>query len=143
MVGILNNGLTIWILFVIFHVLLCFYISANIYFLSYLKKGVKDFIGGLKSDSSTIYQRLAPRRKGTYACNIKPGRFHFSMVAEHFILLVITNLLNIMMACGGISSYFYEIDFATFLLGILMANAIIYVIVYTTMKVNLYCICLQ
>jgi len=62
----------------------------------------------------------------------------------HFILLVVANVINVVLASLGILCYFLNTDFATYLLGLLMGNAIMYAIVYITMKlVNHEKICLQ
>lgn len=54
-----------------------------------------------------------------------------------FILLLIANVFNYGILIGGVFAYYVgETDFGTFLLAILMANAVLYAIFYISMKVN-------
>ncbi|KAF2898206.1 hypothetical protein ILUMI_07968 [Ignelater luminosus] len=125
MVGILNGHITFWIIFIIFYIVLCIYVSFNIYFLSYVKRGVQGIVDEWTTDHDVL-KAIEPKRKA------------------HFALLVAANVLNVIFAHLGILCYIMDTDFATFLLGLLMANAILYMIVYIIMKlVHHEKLCLQ
>ncbi|KAF5303797.1 hypothetical protein FQR65_LT08133 [Abscondita terminalis] len=115
MVGVLNGHIALWIVFIIVYIVFCAYVSCNIYFISYVKKGL-----------SSVYRDWHVDRNLTRA--LEPKR------RTHFIILLVANIINVVMACMGILCYHMGTDFATFLLGILMGNTVLYTIVYIIMK---------
>ncbi|KAG5866897.1 hypothetical protein JTB14_037848 [Gonioctena quinquepunctata] len=118
MIGILKGDWAIWIIFVISYTSLCIVVSFKIYFLNYVMDALKDLkeivrVNGFCSD---IWRPIRRAR---------------------FLVLLITNIANLTMLFVGL--YLYAVshtDFGTFLLAILMGNAIIHTIFYTTMKVS-------
>ncbi|XP_044754541.1 SID1 transmembrane family member 1-like isoform X2 [Coccinella septempunctata] len=116
-IGILTGSLSVWIIFVIGYSILCFYISFKIYFLSFVLQGLYKFRDDLSKNGF--------------------GRETFSPVKKaRFLILVLINIINIGMM--GMGLYLYsrgQTDFGTFLLGLLMANAILHAIFYTSMKI--------
>ncbi|XP_045475522.1 SID1 transmembrane family member 1-like isoform X2 [Harmonia axyridis] len=115
--GILNGSLTIWIIFFIGYTSLCFYISFKIYFLSFVIQGLYKFRDDLSKNGF--------------------GRETFSPIKKtRFLSLITINIINIGMLGIGLILYSKgKTDFGTFLLGLLMANAIVHALFYTTMKI--------
>ncbi|KAK5644970.1 hypothetical protein RI129_006270 [Pyrocoelia pectoralis] len=125
MLGVLNGHLALWIVFILIYISFCLYVSFNIYFISYVKEGLTSVYDEWNEDRD-VRKALEPRRK------------------VHFIIIVVANILNIILACMGILCHFVGTDFATFLLGLLMGNTIMYAIVYIIMKyVNHEKLCAQ
>ncbi|KAF5273976.1 hypothetical protein FQA39_LY01092 [Lamprigera yunnana] len=115
MVGVLNGHIALWITFIIVYIVFCVYVSCNIYFVSYIKKGLLSVYRDWNEDRD-LRKTLGPKKK------------------TYFIILLIANILNVIMACMGIVCYYMGTDFATFLLGILMGNTVLYAVVYIIMK---------
>lgn len=117
MLGILKGTLAIWIIFVLCYSLLCIYLSFKIYFFSYILEGFKQLQNDYY-DVSVKFKIFEPIRKA------------------RFIVLLVVNLLNYAMLIAGLVLYSSQsTDFGTFLLALLMGNAIVHAIFYTTMKI--------
>ncbi|KAJ8978688.1 hypothetical protein NQ317_004216 [Molorchus minor] len=125
-VGILNGSLAIWVIFAVCYTILCVTISFKIYFMNYVLEGISQLRSGVK-------------RKGVCKETFIPIR------KARFILLLMANIANYGMLITGICLYKDQVtDFGTFLLGILMGNAVIHAIFYTCMKlVNKERICFE
>ncbi|CAG9819072.1 unnamed protein product [Phaedon cochleariae] len=116
MIGILNGSLAIWIIFIVFYSALVVILSFKIYFLNFVLDGLKQ----LKRDI---------QKKGIGVDTFNPIR------KARFILLVLANLANYSFLIIGLLLYSTNItDFGTFLLGLLLGNAVIHTIFYTCMK---------
>ncbi|CAG9856719.1 unnamed protein product [Phyllotreta striolata] len=116
MIGILNGDLVIWITFVICYSILVVILSFKIYFLNYVIIGLNEFRTTLTNGES-ISKAIMPIRK------------------TRFLLLVLANVANYSMLVVGLLLYNSNFtDFGTFLLGLLMGNAIIHTVFYTSMK---------
>uniref|UniRef100_V5G0U6 SID1 transmembrane family member 1 n=2 Tax=Anoplophora glabripennis TaxID=217634 RepID=V5G0U6_ANOGL len=116
MLGILNGGLAIWVVFAVSYTALCIVLSFKIYFLNYVVNGVKELHREIKTRGYSTDVFLPIRR----------GRF---------IFLLITNAVNLGLLIAGLCVYPQNLtDFGTFLLGLLMANAVLHAIFYTSMK---------
>ncbi|KAK4875464.1 hypothetical protein RN001_011886 [Aquatica leii] len=115
MVGVLNGHISLWITFIVLYIVFCLYVSCNIYFISYVKIGLSSVYHEWYVDRD-LTKAFGPKRK------------------THFIILLIANIINIILACMGIACYYMGTDFATFLLGILMGNTVLYALVYIIMK---------
>ncbi|KAL3268177.1 hypothetical protein HHI36_007304 [Cryptolaemus montrouzieri] len=115
-IGILNGGLAVWLAFVVGYTMLCFYISFKIYFLSFVLEGFYKFRNEILK-SGFAKESFEPVKKA------------------RFLILAAANLINIGMLVVGLYLYSKgETDFGTFLLGILMANAVLHALFYTIMK---------
>ncbi|KAK9881818.1 hypothetical protein WA026_017331 [Henosepilachna vigintioctopunctata] len=115
--GIMNGTLTVWLIFIFGYSLMCLYISFKIYYLSYILKGFNK----LRQDISKL----------GFASEV-----FIPVKKARFIILVLVNLLNTTLLLAGMSLYFKGgTDFGTFLLGLLMANAILYILFYLVMKI--------
>lgn len=125
MLGVLNGHIALWIVFIIIYISFCFYVSFNIYFISYVRKGLTSVYDEWQEDRD-VKKALEPRRKA------------------HFIIIMVANVLNVILAWMGIVCHYMGTDFATFLLGLLMCNTIMYAVVYIIMKyVNHEKLCAQ
>nr|CAH7721468.1 unnamed protein product [Callosobruchus chinensis] len=117
-VGILNGSLSIWVAFVVGYSALCVAVSLKIYYLNYV-------LDGLRQCKEIIQE------KGISSNAFMPVR------KARFCLLLVANLVNYGMLVTGLCLYQRNVtDFGTFLLGLLMANAVIQAIFYTSMKLN-------
>lgn len=117
MIGILNGSLAIWIIFTLMYSILCIYLSFKVYFFGYVIEGIKQFKSEVDEDGFAL-ETLAPIRKA------------------RFILLLIINLANYSILIAGLALYgTHATDFGTFLLALLMGNAIIHSTFYVTMKI--------
>lgn len=65
MVGVLNGHISLWIIFIIFYIFLCIYVSFNIYFLSYVKRGVQGVVDEWTTDHDVL-KAIEPKRKGRF-----------------------------------------------------------------------------
>ncbi|KAJ8920109.1 hypothetical protein NQ315_011765 [Exocentrus adspersus] len=118
MVGILNGSLVVWVVFAFCYTVLCVVVSLKIYFFNYAVDGVKqlwkDLQGGVQR---RVCITFVPIRRG------------------RFILVLLTNIVNYSILITGLCLYSKEFtDFGTFLLGLLMANAVLHCTFYTAMK---------
>ncbi|KAK9732328.1 dsRNA-gated channel SID-1 [Popillia japonica] len=114
MLGILTNSTTIMIIFVLSYLFLCVFVTLKIYFFGYIISGVTHVVETVHEDS--IRTAIVPLRK------------------VRFVLLCIANVCNLTLAIVGIIFYPSYTDFGTYLLGILMVNAVMHCVFYLTMK---------
>ncbi|XP_044759074.1 SID1 transmembrane family member 1-like isoform X2 [Coccinella septempunctata] len=116
MIGILHSHFLIWLSFYVGYIGLCLYLSFKIYFLSYV-------IQGFKKVEEEIH--LTGLTKKTFTPNKK----------VRFVLLILANGVNMAMLLLGLCLYSVDAtDFGSFLLLILLGNAILHTIFYTCMK---------
>ncbi|XP_045477539.1 SID1 transmembrane family member 1-like isoform X2 [Harmonia axyridis] len=116
MIGILHGHILIWLAFYIGYIALCMYVSFKIYFLGYVFQGFKKV-------EEEIHQTGFTKR--TFMPNKK----------VRFVLLVIANVANMAMLLFGLCLYSVDAtDFGSFLLLILMGNAILHTAFYICMK---------
>ncbi|XP_023029154.2 sid-1-related A [Leptinotarsa decemlineata] len=116
MLGILNANMFIWIIFFICYATLTVIVSLKIYFLNFVLDGLTQFKNNVE-------------KKGFCTEALKPIR------KTRFIVLLIANVVNYAMLITGFYLYTKGLtDFGTFLLGLLMGNAVIHTIFYTVMK---------
>ncbi|GJQ85947.1 hypothetical protein Trydic_g21795 [Trypoxylus dichotomus] len=117
MIGILEANLPFWIFFTVLHVVICFYLTVNVYYL-----------GCCRFDKG-VFRRFLQTVNHNYrsgAINvIKP------MYTSRMVLLLVGNALNWTLAGLGIT---YRIDFALYLLGLFMLNTVYYFVFYIIMK---------
>lgn len=117
MIGILNNNFTIWIVFVVNYTCLCFYISFKIYFLGF------------------VFNRFSDLKKEVVK-NMFNKEMFIPVKKARFFVLLFANIINIGMMVAGLFLYSSQLtDFGTFLLGLLMANAVLHAVFYTSMKI--------
>lgn len=118
MFGILEATIYFWISFSVLHLLACFYLTVQVYYLGYWKmdRGVvsRVFNSCLGDCRVGIVNALTPTYKG------------------RMVLLVIANACNWALAVLGV--YHHERDFAIYLLAIFMSNTALYFIFYVVMK---------
>ncbi|XP_012233210.1 SID1 transmembrane family member 1 [Linepithema humile] len=118
LIGVLNGSNYFWIVFSILHLLICFILTVQIYYMGRCK-----FNRG-------VFNRLIQTFKHDARCGI----WHLirPLYLARFIMLVIANLCNVALAVFG--NMYHEDNFATFLLAILMSNLILYTLFYIVMK---------
>lgn len=120
MFGILSGSIVIMVIFTLCYISLCLYLSFKVYFFGDVLNGFKFLYGNIKEGDS-ILESVKPLRTG------------------HFVLLIVANICNYAMAGVGLYLYPSRTDFGTYLLAILMGNAILHTIFYICMKVyNLF-----
>uniref|UniRef100_A0A1B6CMV4 SID1 transmembrane family member 1 n=1 Tax=Clastoptera arizonana TaxID=38151 RepID=A0A1B6CMV4_9HEMI len=118
MCGILLNSMYFYILFTVFHLLFCLFLSAQIY-----------FFGRLKIDLSLCHRILRAVREeynaGVRNC-CKP------LYPSRMLLLLLGNMCNWALVAVG----WYQLleDFATYLLTVLISNLFLYLFFYVVMK---------
>ncbi|KAL3274294.1 hypothetical protein HHI36_015699 [Cryptolaemus montrouzieri] len=116
MIGILHGYFFIWLAFFLGYIVLCIYLSFKIYFLGYILEGFKRVEGQIHERGINKHA-LTPNKK------------------VRFILLVLANFINFAILMMGMCLYSVgATDFGTFLLLILMGNAILHTIFYVSMK---------
>ncbi|XP_011702065.1 PREDICTED: SID1 transmembrane family member 1-like isoform X2 [Wasmannia auropunctata] len=118
LIGVLNGSKTFLIIFSILHLLICFFLTVQIY-----------YMGRCKFDRGVL-KRVIQRFRHEARCGI----WHLlrPLYPARFIMLVLANLCNVALAVFG---YMYQQgNFATFLLAILMSNLILYTFFYIMMK---------
>ncbi|XP_017769437.1 PREDICTED: SID1 transmembrane family member 1-like [Nicrophorus vespilloides] len=115
MFGILFNSMAIMVIFIVAYIAFCIYVALKIYFFSYVVKGMRHIYSEYRND----------RRVPSALKPIRIGRF---------ITVTVANVINFLVAIAGLALYPKVVDFGTFLLGILMLNAIVYAIFYCVMK---------
>ncbi|XP_065663642.1 SID1 transmembrane family member 1 isoform X2 [Hydra vulgaris] len=109
-VGVIFRSLMFWILFLISHILACLYVSFRIYYVGRIKTAL----------------RMNWIRPGVW--------FAKPIYMVRFVLLVIFFLINLALSINGALNV--PRDFATYLLGIIICNGLLYVIFYIIMKVR-------
>ncbi|TGZ57665.1 SID1 transmembrane family member 1-like isoform X2 [Temnothorax curvispinosus] len=118
LIGVLNGSKTFLIIFSILHLLICFFLTVQIY-----------YMGRCKFNRS-VFKRVIQRFKHEARCGI----WHLlrPLYPARFIMLVLANLCNVGLAVFG--NMYQQGNFATFLLAILMSNLILYTFFYIMMK---------
>ncbi|EGI61710.1 SID1 transmembrane family member 1, partial [Acromyrmex echinatior] len=118
LIGVLNGSKTFLIIFSILHLLICFFLTVQIY-----------YMGRCKFDRGA-FKRMMQRFKHEARCGI----WHLlrPLYPARFIMLVLANLCNVGLAVFG--NMYQQGNFATFLLAILMSNLILYTFFYIMMK---------
>lgn len=119
MVGIISQHVSIIVIFVLLYISLCIFLSFKIYYFGDVIGGTRYLITDVK-EGDKFFSSLKPIRKG------------------HFALVVVANIINFAIAGFGIYLYPSKTDFGTFLLGILLANNVLYMVFYISMKVIYY-----
>ncbi|KAM0733918.1 SID1 transmembrane family member 1 [Formica fusca] len=118
LIGVLNGSTYFWVIFSILHLLICFILTVQIYYMGRCK-----FNRG-------VFNRVIQTFKHDARCGI----WHLlrPLYPARFIMLVLANLCNVGLAVFG--NMYHEGNFATFLLAILMSNLILYTFFYIVMK---------
>ncbi|KAL6432784.1 hypothetical protein ACFW04_006278 [Cataglyphis niger] len=118
LIGVLNGSTYFWVIFSILHLLICFILTVQIYYMGRCK-----FNRG-------VFNRVIQTFKHDARCGI----WHLlrPLYPARFIMLVLANLCNVGLAVFG--NMYHEGNFATFLLAILMSNLILYTFFYIMMK---------
>ncbi|XP_012056983.1 PREDICTED: SID1 transmembrane family member 1-like [Atta cephalotes] len=118
LIGVLNGSKIFLIIFSILHLLICFFLTVQIY-----------YMGRCKFDRGA-FKRMVQRFKHEARCGI----WHLlrPLYPARFIMLVLANLCNVGLAVFG--NMYQQGNFATFLLAILMSNLILYTFFYIMMK---------
>ncbi|XP_018401340.1 PREDICTED: SID1 transmembrane family member 1-like [Cyphomyrmex costatus] len=118
LIGVLNGSKSFLIIFSILHLLICFFLTVQIY-----------YMGRCKFDRG-VFKRMIQRFKHEARCGI----WHLlrPLYPARFIMLVLANLCNVGLAVFG--NMYQRGNFATFLLAILMSNLILYTFFYIMMK---------
>ncbi|XP_017769438.1 PREDICTED: SID1 transmembrane family member 1-like [Nicrophorus vespilloides] len=115
MFGILYNSVIVMVIFVIFYISLCLFLSFKIYFLGHMIAGIKRMLNAY-SEQKSVLKALRPLR------------------LRIFVNLIIVNIINVAIAAVGFATYPESTNFGTFLLGILLLNAVLHAIFYVSMK---------
>ncbi|XP_072758199.1 SID1 transmembrane family member 1 [Anoplolepis gracilipes] len=118
LIGVLNGSTYFRVIFSILHLLICFILTVQIYYMGRCK-----FNRG-------VFNRVIQTFKHDARCGI----WHLlrPLYPARFIMLVLANLCNVGLAVFG--NMYHEGNFATFLLAILMSNLILYTFFYIVMK---------
>ncbi|KYQ59051.1 SID1 transmembrane family member 1 [Trachymyrmex zeteki] len=118
LIGVLNGSKSFLIIFSILHLLICFFLTVQIY-----------YMGRCKFDRGA-FKRMMQRFKHEARCGI--SHLLRPLYPARFIMLVLANLCNVGLAVFG--NMYQQGNFATFLLAILMSNLILYTFFYIMMK---------
>lgn len=143
LIGVLNGSKIFLIIFSILHLLICFFLTVQIYYMGRCKFDRGAFKRMVQVRVSLIlpYHRkthlpfdILQRFKHEARCGI----WHLlrPLYPARFIMLVLANLCNVGLAVFG--NMYQQGNFATFLLAILMSNLILYTFFYIMMKVCTY-----
>ncbi|CAL1681359.1 unnamed protein product [Lasius platythorax] len=118
LIGVLNGSTYFWVIFSILHLLICFILTVQIY-----------YMGRCKFDRGAFNRMIQ-----TFKHDARCGIWHLlrPLYPARFIMLVLANLCNVGLAVFG--NMYHEGNFATFLLAILMSNLILYTFFYIVMK---------
>ncbi|RZC36405.1 Sid-1-related C [Asbolus verrucosus] len=118
MIGILEGNLYFWIFFTIIHILSCFYLSVQIYYMG----------------CWNLDRGLVRRVWQTWVYDFRSGPINVikPMYKARMCLLIVGNLCNWALAFWGL--YYLQRDFALYLLAIFMANTLLYFFFYIMMK---------
>lgn len=111
-IGVIFRSWQFWVIFMIFHCVSCLYLSCQIYYLGRVKTAFK-------------VHWLATRWRAWCSQPIYKVRF---------VLLLIFNIVNWALSINGLVNV--PKDFATYLLGIIICNGLLYVAFYVIMKLR-------
>lgn len=150
LVGVLNGSTSFWIIFTILHLLICFILTVQIYYMGRCKfdKGAFNrmilvHVSFSFSPSLILYTCRATLivdsiTLQTCKHDARCGIWHLlrPVYPSRFIMLVLANMCNVGLAVLG--NIYQENNFAIFLLIILMSNLILYTLFYIVMKVCMF-----
>ncbi|XP_024882541.1 SID1 transmembrane family member 1-like isoform X1 [Temnothorax curvispinosus] len=138
LIGVLNGSKTFLIIFSILHLLICFFLTVQIYYMGRCKFNRSVFkrviqvcnLFNITHCRKTFAIGILQRFKHEARCGI----WHLlrPLYPARFIMLVLANLCNVGLAVFG--NMYQQGNFATFLLAILMSNLILYTFFYIMMK---------
>ncbi|XP_011060636.1 PREDICTED: SID1 transmembrane family member 1-like isoform X1 [Acromyrmex echinatior] len=138
LIGVLNGSKTFLIIFSILHLLICFFLTVQIYYMGRCKFDR----GAFKRMMQVCLLDFIVPSQNTFAIDIlqrfkheaRCGIWHLlrPLYPARFIMLVLANLCNVGLAVFG--NMYQQGNFATFLLAILMSNLILYTFFYIMMK---------
>lgn len=112
-IGVIFRSWQFWLIFLILHLLTCFYLSCQIYYMGRVKAAFQ----------------FHWHAKGTkFRCCGKP---YYKM---RFVLMLFFNMMNWALAINGLVNI--PRDFATYLLVIIICNGLYYVVFYVIMKLK-------
>ena len=125
-IGVLNGSVYFWIFFATFHVLSILILSCQVY-----------YMGRWKADAGIFKRMFILCYNDTRA--LCSGNFYAlkPMYPDRLILLIIFNVANWGMEGYGLAKIApMHGDFASFLLGVLIANVMMYTVFYILMKLR-------
>ncbi|XP_071555084.1 SID1 transmembrane family member 1 isoform X1 [Temnothorax nylanderi] len=138
LIGVLSGSKTFLIIFSILHLLICFFLTVQIYYMGRCKFNRSVFkrviqvcnLLNITHCRKTFTIGILQRFKHEARCGI----WHLlrPLYPARFIMLVLANLCNVGLAVFG--NMYQQGNFATFLLAILMSNLILYTFFYIMMK---------
>ncbi|KAJ3643386.1 hypothetical protein Zmor_026100 [Zophobas morio] len=106
---------------VVVYTTLCIYISLKIYYFHNVLTELQQLWMGLRESYQPLREMLQPQKKG------------------RFLIIVISNICNLAFLISGTLLYVNKtLDFGTFLLVLLMGNAVLYSIFYLIMKILIH-----
>jgi len=108
-IGVIFRSREFWVIFLIGHFVSCFYLSCQIYYMGRVKTAFR--VNWLSSRHNICTRPVYPMR---------------------FVLLIVFNIVNWTLSINGI--VYIPKDFATYLLGIIICNGLLYVTFYGIMK---------
>ncbi|XP_025835395.1 SID1 transmembrane family member 2-like [Agrilus planipennis] len=113
------SNIYFWILFTILHIITCFILTAQLYYL-----------GNWKFDKGMVRRRFQ-----IIANDFRSGPLNIlkPLHRGRMVLLILGNIVNWLLAGYGL--YKHEKDFALYLLAILLCNTMLYFLFYLVMKV--------
>ncbi|KAJ8958061.1 hypothetical protein NQ318_002073 [Aromia moschata] len=118
MIGLFEGTLYFWIFFVVIYLLTCFYLSIKVYYMGCWK---------ISKESMRHIYHICIYDFWSGPLNVlKPCH------KARFVLLVSGNLCN--WALAFVALYYHPKNFAVFLLGVFMANTLLYFFFYIVMK---------
>ncbi|XP_017792434.1 PREDICTED: SID1 transmembrane family member 1-like [Habropoda laboriosa] len=118
LIGVLNDSTYFWIIFTILHLLICLFLTLQIYYMGQWK--CRDFLAQvIQSCKYDIRSQITGLPLPSYP--------------KRFIMLVIGNSCNVALAILG--NIYHQKNFAVFLLTILMSNLVLYILFYIVMKI--------
>eukprot|EP00794_Sanderia_malayensis_P013936 gene13936-15388_t len=110
-IGVVFRSKTFWGIFMVLHLVTCFYLSAKIYYMGRVRAAFSEMLMLNRKDLG-----VGPVFK------------------DRFVLLLIFNIVNAALSINGLVNM--PSDFATYLLGIIILNGMLYVIFYVFMKIR-------
>jgi len=124
--GVVNGSFSFWIIFTFLYIIVCFVVSLQIY-----------YMGRWKLDWGIPKRLWLGLVHDINACCTGDRRALRPIHPDRIILLVIFNMINWVLAGLGIKYIGYAHgDFASFLLGVLIINLLMYTLFYILMKLR-------
>lgn len=118
MVGILDGNLYFWILFTIIYITFCLYLSLQFYYMGCWKLN--------RGTPLRVYRAIITDYQSGPLNVIKPER------TARMMLVIVGNICNWLLAYWSLKNY--QNNFGLFLLGVFMANTLLYFFFYILMK---------